>query len=60
MGEFYPQPRKVCGRSAAGHSFKTNAVPIENLAQAAGINSKPLASEPNPLVRTIDQGWLNN
>jgi hypothetical protein len=45
---------------AARYSFKDNAVPIDDIEQATGINFMPLLGEPNPLEQTVDQGWLNN
>jgi hypothetical protein len=44
----------------ASHSFKTKAVPIDDIEPATGINFMPLLNEPNPIEKTVDQRWLNN
>jgi hypothetical protein len=42
------------------YSYKTKAVPIDQVEQATGINFMPFMGEPNPLEQSIDPRWLNN
>ena len=50
----------IMPESTAKYSFKTNAVPIDKIEQATGINFMPQLGEPNPLETNVDTNWLNN
>ena len=50
----------IMPESTAKYSFKTNAVPIDRIEQATGINFMPQLGEPNPLETNVDTNWLNN
>jgi len=50
----------IMPQQSAKYSWKTKAVPIDEIEQATGINFMPQLGEPNPLEIIVDQRWINN